>query len=175
MKKCRRCTKPATMHITEIREGQAQSLHLCEQCAHEYLNSVDVGGSSEEFQSGTPKLEAPPEEPAGDDSRACPSCGISFKQFRSQGRLGCPHDYEFFREELLPLLESVHSDTQHVGKCPPRTSPESRQHYELFRLRNDLRQAVDNESYEEAARLRDQIRELESRIGPMPSDSEAAP
>ena len=58
MKKCRRCTKPATMHITEIREGQAQSLHLCETCAQEYLNSVEVGGSSEEFQAESDRNEA---------------------------------------------------------------------------------------------------------------------
>lgn len=169
MKKCRRCTKPATMHITEIREGEAQSLHLCESCAQEYLNSVDVGGSSEEFQEGAPKPAASePETSAVDESKACPSCGITFKQFRSQGRLGCPHDYEVFHDELIPLLESVHSDTQHVGKCPPKTSTESRQHYELFRLRNDLRQAIENESYEEAAKLRDQIREMEAQIGPPP-------
>ena len=66
-------------------------------------------------------------------------------------------------KDLIPLLESVHSDTQHVGKCPPKISTESREHYELFRLRNDLKAAVDNESYEEAARLRDQIKQLESK------------
>jgi protein arginine kinase activator len=169
MKKCRRCTKPATRHITEIREGQAECLHLCETCAQDYLNSVEVGGSSEEFEQGEPKAAvSEASESTVDDTKSCPSCGITFKQFRSQGRLGCPHDYEVFHDELIPLLESVHSETQHVGKCPPRTSPESRQHYELFRLRNDLRQAVDNESYEEAASIRDRIKELESQLGPPP-------
>ena len=169
MKKCRRCTKPATMHITEIREGQAQSLHLCETCAQEYLNSVEVGGSSEEFQAesiSTKPAKAKTEEAAeesADDSKSCPFCGITFKQFRSQGRLGCAHDYEVFHDDLIPLLESVHSDTQHVGKCPPKISTESREHYELFRLRNDLKAAIDNESYEEAAKLRDQIKQLESK------------
>ncbi len=167
MKKCRRCTKPATMHITEIREGQAQSLHLCETCAQEYLNSVEVGGSSDEFQAETvkgpssAKVEEPEDSP--DDAKTCPFCGITFKQFRSQGRLGCAHDYDAFHDELIPLLESVHSDTQHVGKCPPKTSSENREHYELFRLRNDLKAAVDNESYEEAARLRDRIKQLEGK------------
>lgn len=157
------------MHITEIREGQAQSLHLCETCAQEYLNSVEVGGSSEDFEAesvaakpgGKSKPEATEESP--DDGKSCPFCGITFKQFRSQGRLGCAHDYEVFHDELIPLLESVHSDTQHVGKCPPKTSSESREHYELFRLRNDLKAAVENESYEEAAQLRDRIRQLESK------------
>jgi protein arginine kinase activator len=157
------------MHITEIREGQAQSLHLCETCAQEYLNTVEVGSSSEEFQAesvsakSSAKAKAEETEESPDDGKACPFCGITFKQFRSQGRLGCAHDYEIFHDELIPLLESVHSDTQHVGKCPPKTSTESREHYELFRLRNDLKAAVENESYEEAARLRDQIKQLESK------------
>lgn len=170
MKKCRRCTKPATMHITEIREGQAQSLHLCETCAQEYLNSVEVGGSSDEFQaepvkSGAKDAAAAEPDDAIDDSKTCPFCGITFKQFRSQGRLGCAHDYEIFHDELIPLLESVHSDTQHVGKCPPKTATENREHYELFRLRNDLKAAVENESYEEAAELRDRIKQLEGKSG----------
>ena len=170
MKKCRRCTKPATMHITEIREGQAQSLHLCETCAQEYLNSVEVGGSSDEFQAEAVKPSAgaaavtEPDDSV-DDSKTCPFCGITFKQFRSQGRLGCAHDYEIFHDELIPLLESVHSDTQHVGKCPPKRSAENREHYELFRLRNDLKAAVENESYEEAAQLRDRIKQLEEKSG----------
>jgi protein arginine kinase activator len=168
MKKCRRCTKPATMHITEIREGQAQSLHLCETCAQEYLNSVEVGGSPDEFADEDVKKPSKgkvEEVEEADTSKACPFCGITFKQFRSQGRLGCAHDYEVFHDDLIPLLESVHSDTQHVGKCPPKTSPENREHYELFRLRHELKAAVENESYEEAARLRDRIRQLESREG----------
>jgi protein arginine kinase activator len=169
MKKCRRCTKPATMHITEIRNGEAQSLHLCEGCAQEYLNSVEVGGSSDEFQEGEGKPAASAEEAAEtgvDDSKSCPSCGITFKQFRSQGRLGCPHDYEVFHDELIPLLESVHSDTQHVGKSPPHSSAEGRQSFELVRLRNDLREAVENESYEQAAKLRDRIKQLEAELEP---------
>jgi protein arginine kinase activator len=129
-----------------------------------------VGSSSEEFQQGEggEPFDASGEESSADDSKTCPSCGITFKQFRAQGRLGCPHDYEVFHDELIPLLESVHSDTQHVGKCPPQASTESRQHHELFRLRSDLRAAVENESYEEAAKLRDRIRELESELGPAP-------
>jgi protein arginine kinase activator len=154
------------MHITEVRKGEVQSLHLCDACAQEYLDSVEVGAPPKE-------LPAPAAAEATDDEAdtgvPCPFCGITFKQFRSQGRFGCPHDYEIFHDEIVPLLESVHSDTQHVGKCPPRTSPESRQRYELFRLRNELKTAIENESYEDAARVRDRIRELENQLGPAPT------
>jgi protein arginine kinase activator len=166
MKKCRRCTKPATLHITEIRSGQAQALHLCEGCAKEYLNTVAIGGAAEE---GTAIGVQPGSEEADDDVQehdalTCPHCGITFKQFRNQGRLGCPQDYVVFREELLPLIESIHSETQHVGKVPTHATGVSPGQYDLIRLRNDLKSAVQNEMYEEAAQLRDRIQQLESEL-----------
>jgi len=143
MKKCGRCSKPAVLHITEIREGDVQALHLCEGCAKEYLSTSEAGGPA----TDTAVADAPgsPGE-SGDssevDQQTCPSCGITFKEFRSQGRLGCPHDYIAFQSELLPLLENIHGETQHVGKA-----------------------AVDEELYEEAARIRDEISQIESNPG----------
>jgi protein arginine kinase activator len=61
------------------------------------------------------------------------------------------------------LLENIHGDTHHCGKFPKRAPDDSQKRYQLIKLRNDLRLAVAEESYEEAARLRDQIHELESR------------
>ena len=52
------------------------------------------------------------------DQRACPVCGITFYEFRHQGRLGCPHDYECFADELEPLLVNIHGETEHRGKRP---------------------------------------------------------
>ncbi|MBL8848066.1 MAG: UvrB/UvrC motif-containing protein [Planctomycetaceae bacterium] len=174
MKKCRRCTKPATLHITEIRNGEAQALHLCEGCAKDYLKTVSVGSPNEEapaFEAGgNPDAAGSEAEPDERDTLTCPKCGITFKQFRSQGRLGCPHDYVAFREELLPLIESIHSEVQHVGKVPQRVPGISRRQYDLLKLRADLKSAVQNEKYEEAARLRDQIQQLEAEA---PHQSEA--
>ena len=92
----------------------------------------------------------------------CPNCEITFKEFRSQGRLGCPHDYNAFAKELTPLLENIHGETQHVGKCPKRAPEASQKQYELIKLRGRLRAAIDAEDYETAAQIRDEIRELES-------------
>jgi protein arginine kinase activator len=167
MKKCRRCTKPATLHITEIRNGEAQALHLCEGCAKQYLESVSPGGPTDEaaaFESGLPAGPEPEELPDERDALTCPHCGITFKQFRSQGRLGCPHDYVAFREELVPLIESIHGELQHVGKVPRHVPGISRKQYDLLKLRSDLKSAVQNEQYEDAARLRDQIQNLESEM-----------
>jgi len=81
--------------------------------------------------------------------------------FRNTGRLGCPHDYEEFREELSPLLENIHGETRHCGKVPRRLPQSKQTQSELLQLRKQLLQAVNKEAYEEAARLRDRIRRLE--------------
>ena len=164
MKKCRRCSKHATLHITEIREGVVQELHLCENCAHDYLS--DPGTADQDSAEGLPLGELPnPEELEELDKLVCPNCGTTFREFRSQGRLGCPHDYIAFENELMPLLENIHGETQHVGKFPLRAPDASRRQYQLIKLRTELRTAVEGEQYEEAARLRDEIQDLEDVLG----------
>lgn len=163
MKKCMFCSKPATVHITDIRQGEAQVLHLCESHAQQYLS----GGMNEPTASDPDSLAAQlqeADEPDDLEHLVCPSCGITYREFRSEGRLGCPHDYQVFEEELIPLVENIHGDTQHVGKCPKRAPDESKRQYELIKLRSELRSAVEDEDYETAARLRDQIGDLEGGI-----------
>lgn len=174
MKKCSKCSKPATLHITELRHGAVQALHLCEACAQEYLNqngSAEVSESESLIEQFSNISDAELEEY---EDLICPNCGISFKEFRRLGRLGCPHDYVVFAEELTPLLENIHGETQHVGKFPKRAPDDSKRQYELIRLRNELKSAVDDEEYEEAARLRDEIQSLEKELTSQSSGDEAA-
>ena len=167
MKKCRRCSKPATLHITEMREDEVHELHLCETCYQEYLDySESPDGSSTNDPSPEVAIELTDDQTLEAlDQIVCPNCGISFREFRSQGRLGCPHDYTEFEDELMPLLENIHGETQHCGKLPTRAADSSRQQYELIRLRKDLQLAVASEEYESAAQLRDAIVTLESDLG----------
>ena len=171
MKKCRRCAKPATLHVTEIRGGEAQAIHLCESCAQDYLGSGEKSGSVEQEDNDVAKkIGALVNEQELDelDQLLCPNCGISFGEFRSQGRLGCPQDYVVFEQELMPLLENIHGETQHGGKFPKRAPDASRRQYQLIRLRNELRQSIEDEDYETAAGLRDEIQLLEAELGAVP-------
>jgi protein arginine kinase activator len=86
---------------------------------------------------------------------------LKFVEFRNTGRLGCPHDYDAFAEELTPLLENIHGDSRHAGKTPRRLPQTRHTQSELSRLRRELQSAVSQEAYEEAAKIRDQIRTLE--------------
>ncbi|MCA9057435.1 MAG: UvrB/UvrC motif-containing protein [Planctomycetaceae bacterium] len=163
MKKCRRCSKPAMLHITEIREGKAVAIHLCESCAREYLDSK----SEEEKEPTSSDLQAKLEElvsSESDESLVCPTCGITFAEFRENGRFGCPQDYTVFAAELAPLLENIHEETTHVGKRPRHNEPGTNEQSELIQLRNRLRDAVEAEDYESAAALRDQIAVLEEAM-----------
>jgi protein arginine kinase activator len=137
-----------------------QELHLCETCAQQYLNQEQdetSGGAEPAAKEGDLPLEE-------SDHLVCPNCGITFREFRSQGRLGCPHDYIAFAKELKPLLENIHGETQHTGKFPKRAPHASQLQYRLIKLRSDLRVAIDEEEYETAARLRDEIQSLEKKF-----------
>ena len=85
------------------------------------------------------------------------------EQFRKEGVLGCPHDYEVFEKALLPLIEKAHDGkTSHCGKLPSKTPRDARRQIELLNLRRRLETAVSNEDYELAAKLRDQIKQMEN-------------
>lgn len=159
--KCQYCANPATVHLTDIINKQKRELHLCQQCAEQKqlvktkelnlpailqtLISQHVGPLSDELSRLT-----------------CPHCGIKYMEFRAAGRLGCPHDYEVFRKGLEPLLQRIHRSAKHLGKSPRRPQPSASVVAELVELRGKLRNAVESEAYEEAARLRDLIRQKET-------------
>jgi protein arginine kinase activator len=159
--KCQFCSKPATVHLTDVVNNQKRETHLCQACAeaqhlikHKELNLPAILHSLIGQHLG----------PQSDElSRlCCPACGIKYMEFRAQGRLGCPHDYEVFKGGLGMLLNRIHRSTHHVGKTPRRRGPTSERLVEIVQLRRQLQSAVDAEAYEEAARIRDLLRQKEA-------------
>ena len=158
--KCQRCAKQATLHITEVLgDEKFEELHLCEDCAKKYL--YEPAGGVKKLGGKSAGFAAEPAAAADPGGKQCETCGLKFVEFRNSGRLGCPHDYDAFREELLPLLESIHGDVKHQGKTPRRTPRPKPAQAEIGQLRKRLAKAVADEAYEEAARLRDQIKRAE--------------
>lgn len=156
--KCQRCAKQATYHITEVfGDEKFDEHHLCEDCAKKYFHEPGQGGG----KKAAPGKAAEAVASADPGGKHCDACGLKFVEFRNTGRLGCPHDYDAFREELLPLLESIHGDVKHAGKTPRRPAKPKSAQSELSQLRKKLAKAVADEAYEDAARLRDKIKELE--------------
>jgi len=166
--KCQQCEKPATFHITELTGPEPQELHLCEGCAKSYLtqgeSAAPVAPTLANVLAKQLQIGKAAEELAKLDQRACPICGITFFEFRNQGRLGCPHDYVFFEKELTPLVANIHGETRHAGKRPRGHEAGTDQQTELIRLRREMEEAKQKEHYERAAKIRDQIRDLEQKV-----------
>ncbi len=167
--KCMKCAKVATFHITDIERGKPHEYHFCDDHARQHLApSAEVADKQTMSDIAKGLIGTASEsiqEPASDDQLTCPVCHITFGEFRSTGRLGCPHDYEVFRDELMPLLENIHESTRHTGKTPRRAPRDPKQQTMLIQLRNDLKRAVAAEDYEMAARVRDKIKSLEIELG----------
>ncbi len=162
--KCQKCDRPATFHITELADGKPQEFHLCEEHAREYLTHSDGQATEAPTLAGALAqhlaVGQTAEELARLDQQACPVCGIMFYEFRNKGRLGCPHDYVCFESELEPLLLNIHGSTEHVGKRPKRSATSTDEQTRLIRLRREMKEAIDDEDYERASQLRDEIRKL---------------
>jgi len=161
---CQRCKKAqATVHLLDIvpPEGEKREQHLCERCA------AEEGLTTHQQESISSILEGFVKQSAGivhATDLTCPQCGMSFREFRASGLLGCAHDYKAFEKQLAPLIQRAHEGaTHHVGRSPDRLqSAEPTAHAKLARLRRSLKEAVDIEDYELAARLRDQIKTVET-------------
>lgn len=164
--KCQQCDKPATFHITELTSGKPQELHLCEEHARQYLTTSSsestAVGSMAAVLAQQMQVGQTAEELAKLDQQACPVCGITFYEFRSQGRLGCPHDYVCFQTQLEPLIVNIHGELEHVGKRPHRPAVGSEKRTQLIRLRREMKEAIDDEHYERASQLRDEIQRIET-------------
>lgn len=162
---CDRCNKPATVQLTEISGGKPHDIHLCEACAQEagYIQQTHV--PINELLNQFLKTHANVADP---QTTRCPDCGMTWQEFKDTGLLGCPKDYDLFLNQLGGVVERAQqSATHHTGKTPepvkkdrPQDAVKLRQ-AQLVKLKKDLAKAVEAESYEAAAKLRDQIRTLE--------------
>lgn len=161
---CQRCQKAqATVHLTEIvqPDGDKHERHLCERCAAEEGLTMQKQEPISAILEGLVKHSAGMSQA---DEVTCPQCGLSFRDFRSTGLLGCPNDYKAFASQLAPLIERAHDGaTHHVGKSPGRLKgTEPSVHVKIARLQRSLKEALEVEDYERAAQLRDEIKALES-------------
>ena len=158
--KCQICDNPATVHLTDIVNKKKRELHLCEKCARERNLIPEQPGPQLDLKALLNLLMHPfppgGQPAAGEDvieqpvTEACEICGLTLAEFKAEGRLGCPHDYESLRAALEPLLERIHRSTGHTGKAPRAVRVQE--------WKKQMQAAVAAEDYEEAARLRDLIR-----------------
>ena len=160
---CDICGKfEATVHLTEIVNEEVTKLHLCEACAREKGAEMEEHFGLSDLLAGLSDIGAQL-EPEVVETIKCPVCGFTYQNFRKVGRLGCGACYEAFKKQLAPLLRRIHGADRHVGKVPLTVGKTVKDTRDLQELKVRMEKAIQAEEFEEAARLRDKIRESEKK------------
>ncbi|GAA0469922.1 UvrB/UvrC motif-containing protein [Alkalibacillus silvisoli] len=170
---CQKCQQhEASVHYTQVVNGQKKEVHLCEQCAHEegYMDFTNEGLSLHHFLTNMFPFDQSinqqhKEKVHPAESLTCQGCGLSYSQFRRKGKFGCSQCYETFDSYLNPIFKRVHSgNTEHVGKIPKRIGGDIHKRKEIDQLKKNLQQVIEDENFEEAAQIRDRIRNLKQDL-----------
>ncbi len=164
---CEECrNRKATVHMQKIVKGKKEEIHLCEECARErdalnFENPLSIHSFLTGLLDINPKHQF---QSHSTYSYQCSHCGFTYDKIRQVGRLGCSHCYEEFQDKLGPLIRKIQGNLQHTGKVPKRTGESIALRRQLNNLKNELNEAIYKQEFENAAVLRDQIRDLENNI-----------
>lgn len=178
---CENCGKNhANVQYTEIINGEKKQVFLCEECSQKLgIGKMDfnipinfssfLGDFLEDFQNSAfmPTLDIKNEV-------KCDSCNMTFEEFLNSGKFGCSNCYNTFESKIDPILKKIHGNNRHIGRIGNivennnikfennRTSQENQTEVsKLDDLKEQLKVAIKEERYEDAAKLRDEIKELE--------------
>jgi protein arginine kinase activator len=160
---CDICGKPATVHLTQIINNKIKKIDLCESCAQEKGVTDPDNFSLSDLVGSTGSNIA--EEYIEQDASGlrCPNCGTTPNSFKKHGRLGCPQCYDALRPILMPMFENMHKGSIHKGKKPAGIAEKHLLLAELNDLEVNLKKAIEEERYEDAASYRDQIHDLKAK------------
>ena len=161
--KCDLCSKPATVHLTQIVNNKVHKVDLCEACAQAKGVTDPSGFSLADLLLKT-SLNS---EPAV--SMRCEQCGFTSADFKKHGRFGCPACYDYFKGILEPMLDNMHKGSTHVGKIPRRALERKSLYDRLTQLETNLDSAIKAERYEDAARFRDEIHQVKQTFEQKPA------
>lgn len=166
--------KQASVHLTEIIDDQMTELHLCEECAREKGTQMEKHFDLSDILAGLADMGSPGglAMNQSEEKIKCPNCGMSYGDFKTIGQLGCSECYKAFKKNLVPLLKRIHGSTQYFGKMPAVAASFGGKTQsarakvvsfaqQLQDLKGKLQKSVQLEEFEEAARLRDKIKEIE--------------
>ena len=150
---CEECGKrPAEVLMTAVVGGQSTTRNLCRECLKKYKAGDLQAVLAAVLSAMADKNQAP--------DITCPRCGETYAEFQKSGMLGCAECYQAFRRELTPLITRVQGRAQHAGRKPPVSEEEQARLTQMELLRARMEAAVAEENFEEAARLRDELRAL---------------
>ncbi len=160
MKECDLCGKgEATMKVSQLdKDGKVTEITVCAECARQ-RGFTEV----EKLKAGVAEIiaELKTRIDEGDSKLVCGNCGLSYAEFKQQGRLGCTECYVSFHDQLVPLIRRIHGAVQHVGRTASGGRKQAQVKMNVQKLRDALSGAIQEEDYEKAAALRDKLRRTE--------------
>lgn len=163
---CSVCGQPANVHLTQISSSEVTKVHFCETCA---LQNGALPGpltpivhALSVLQKTQDTDDEPDTAPSTLPAKVCKKCGLTSKEFEKNRRLGCAACYNTFEEDLLELLPRIQPGAEHNGKMPGGQALKNALGEAISKARAGMTAAIKAEAYEEAARLRDEIRRLEN-------------
>ncbi len=162
---CNICgTKEATIHLTEIINGKMTEVHICENCAEEKGTEFKTYFNFQDFVLAASGEQALGKSAPRKSAIVCKTCKMAYQEFVKNGRLGCADCYSSFRKPLELLIKQVQRSDYHEGKRPSQTKKEKQSSYSLKQLQEKLRKSIQEEAFEEAAKIRDQLKLAEEKL-----------
>ena len=155
--------REAKVHLTQIVGDKMQKVDLCEECAKAKGVNDPAGFSLADLLLGLGASQEM-EQAAGSGDLKCPHCGFTQADFKKAGRLGCSECYVTFAEGLESLLKSMHKGTKHLGKAPQSLQQSRDLSDKLKSLQKKLDKAVEEENFEQAAQIRDEIKNTKEKL-----------
>jgi len=163
--KCEVCHKEeATIHLTQVIDGNVNKLNLCQSCAQKHGIDLNSPISITDLLLGLGAQQESVAPTSAEFDLSCEHCGMTRAEFKKNVRLGCPECYNAFKAEIAALTQAMHHSGQHVGKIPTRQGTEARINAQIAALQKDLEATIAKEQYEIAANLRDKIKSLKQSI-----------
>jgi protein arginine kinase activator len=145
-----------------------QKVDLCEECSKNKGINDPAGFNLADLLLGLGASQEL-EQAGGGVEIKCSRCGFTQADFKKAGRLGCPECYKTFAEGLEGLLKSMHKGTRHVGKVPESLRQNRDLSDRLKALQKKLAKAIEDENFEQAAHLRDEIKQMSAKLSNIPA------
>lgn len=161
---CQNCNvNQATVFVHRIINGQEKDFHLCSQCAEQ----IDVQISFDKLFQGFLDTFLSHDQKQNFNQKSyltqksvCTKCGFTYDDFKNTGKLGCDECYKTFHDDLLSVLKNIQGSTRHNGKMPKKSVSKFSYQTQIINLKNELQKAIQTEEYEQAARIRDEIKKI---------------
>ena len=176
--KCQNCgEREANVRYTQIINGVKKEMALCEECSRkiglenfDFSIPINISSFLGDFLEDSDEFF-----PSYINSKQlkCPECGMTYDEFTHLGKFGCSKCVETFEDKLDTILQNVQGTCRHNGKkykllgqaipedMISKGKEENEKKEKIEKLKEDLKQAVEEERYEDAAKIRDEIKEKE--------------